>query len=54
MNKEQLRFVRALLALAIEIERVLSMDEWLGDESFENWTKEDTIELDKLMEEVKT
>ncbi len=52
MTEEQIRFVRALLNLAIEMDGVLGTAEWLGDESFETWTKADTIELDKLMKEV--
>lgn len=52
MNEEQLRFLRALLQIALEMNDVLGMDEWLGDETFENWTKEDTIEFIKLIEEV--
>jgi len=52
MNEKQLKFVRALLQLAIEMEGVCGMDEWLGDEDFESWTKADTIELDNLLEEV--
>lgn len=52
MTERQIKFVRALLALALEMDRVLGIDEWLGNEEFANWTKEETIELDKLLEEV--
>lgn len=53
MNERQLQFVLALLQLALETDRCLGMDEWLGDEDFESWTREDTIELMNLIEEVK-
>jgi len=52
MTEEQLAFVRALLALAIEMDGVMGTDEWLGDERWATWTRADTEELDKLLDEV--
>lgn len=52
MTERQIKFLRALLVLAIETHSVLGMDEWTGEEQFENWTRDETIELDKLLEEV--
>lgn len=52
MTQRQIRFLRALLALAIEMDKTLGIDEWLGDEEFEDWSRDETIELEKLLEEV--
>lgn len=52
MNEKQIKFVRALLALAVEMDRCLGMDEWTGCEEFADWSRDETIELDKLLEEV--
>jgi len=38
--------------MAIEMDRILGMDEWTGCEEFETWTRDETIELEKLLEEV--
>lgn len=52
MTQRQIRFLRALLALAVEMDKVLGIYEWLGDEEFEDWSRDETIELEKLLEEV--
>lgn len=52
MTERQIKFLRALLGLAIEMDRILGMDEWIGDEEFEDWSRDETIELEKLLEEV--
>ncbi len=53
MNERQLEFIWALLQLALEMEGVSGMAEWLGDDQFDNWTKDDTIEVKNLIEGVK-
>ena len=52
MNEKQIELLLALLQLALEMHDVLGMDEWLGDEKFETWTKDDTIEFIKHIEEI--
>ena len=51
MTEEQMRFVLALLNVAIEMDRSMGMDEWLGDGEFENWTPPQTQEIIKIIEE---
>ena len=50
MNERQIEFLRALLNRAGERDRGMPTFEWIGDEEFENWTRADTIELDKVLE----
>jgi len=52
VTQRQIKFLRALLNMAIEMDRILGMDEWTGCEEFETWTRDETIELEKLLEEV--
>lgn len=52
VNEKQIELLLALLQLALEMHGILGMDEWLGDEKFENWTKDDTIEFIKHIEEI--